>query len=323
MTSCQLSARSHWYSSTSSTWWRTENAGRRSALGAARRVRGRLRPCMGHLLRGRIGIVLEARAGPAARRKGRKRRSGLARLEFERGAVDAVTQAGGLPRPIGKDVAEVSFTAGAAHLRPGHEVGAVFVLADGGTGRRLVEARPARTGLELGGGGEQRLAAAHAAEGAGALFPIEWRGARRLGAVLAGDVVLLGGQLAAPLGIRLDDFVGSDRGLLGHGTRPGVVESGVGNRWHPIMTAAGAGFESEAFQVFVSAGGRCSDPMNCRQLEYWTSHTRKTVCTCNTAGSCGLYISSQRLRSRLRLLGSLTHISLCCSMIIVKLRFLM
>src|SRR5262245_49480997 len=149
MTSCQLSARSQAYSSTSSTWWRTENTGRRSATGGAGRLRGRLRPCMGHLFRGRERT---RQAGRLSRKRWRRRgarggASGPCGLELERRAVDAVAQTRAVARPIREDVAEVSLAARTAHLGALHEVGAVCVLADEVAVGRLVEAGPARARL--------------------------------------------------------------------------------------------------------------------------------------------------------------------------------
>jgi hypothetical protein len=61
----------------------------------------------------------------------RRRASGVARLEIERGAVDAIPEAGGLGRAVREDVAEVGLAAGAAYLRAAHEERAILVLADG------------------------------------------------------------------------------------------------------------------------------------------------------------------------------------------------
>src|SRR5215207_4081670 len=61
MTSCQLGARSHAYSSTSSTPWQTENCGRRSAMGGSWRLIGRVNPCIDKVLV--VGIGLRATAG--------------------------------------------------------------------------------------------------------------------------------------------------------------------------------------------------------------------------------------------------------------------
>src|SRR6185436_10720040 len=105
----------------------------------------------------------------------RRRASGVARLEIERGAVDAIPEAGGLGRAIWEDVAEVGLAAGAAYLRAAHEERAVLMLAAGARVRRLVEAWPAGAGVELGVGGKQRLAATHAHVEPRALLFVERR----------------------------------------------------------------------------------------------------------------------------------------------------
>ena len=72
----------------------------------------------------------------------------------------------------------------------------------------VVEARPAGAALELLLRLEQRLPAARAGERAGALLVIERAASRPLGAVLAHDVVLLGRQQLAPLGVGMGDRIG-------------------------------------------------------------------------------------------------------------------
>src|SRR5262245_8935911 len=88
--------------------------------------------------------------------------------------------------------------AAAMHLRADHAVAAVLGRLDG-VGHGVVEARPAGAALELPLGDEQRLVTAGAGERAGAFLEIERAAARRLGAVLAHDGVLLGRQQLAPL----------------------------------------------------------------------------------------------------------------------------
>src|SRR5262245_17517686 len=76
------------------------------------------------------------------------------RLELEGDPVDAVAQAGGR-RAVGEHVAQMAAAAAAMHLGAHHAVAAVLGgLHGAGLGR--VEARPARTALELGLGDEQR-----------------------------------------------------------------------------------------------------------------------------------------------------------------------
>src|ERR1700730_8964342 len=68
---------------------------------------------------------------------------------------------------------------------------------------RRGEARPASTGVELRVRGEERRPATNAAVASRALFIPIGTGERAFGAVLAGDVVLLGRELGAPLGLAL------------------------------------------------------------------------------------------------------------------------
>src|SRR5438445_13185776 len=77
-------------------------------------------------------------------------RSSLLRLrvQLDRGAVDAVAQAGWLGAVV-KDVAQVPAAIRARDLGPDHEVRVVRRLLDGSSLRRGVEARPATVGIEL------------------------------------------------------------------------------------------------------------------------------------------------------------------------------
>ena len=86
------------------------------------------------------------------------------------------------------------------HFGAGHAPAAIDGVL-GGAGDRVVEARPAGAALELYLALEQRCIAADAREGAGAVLDEQRATARTLGAVVAHDAVLLGGQALAPLGI--------------------------------------------------------------------------------------------------------------------------
>src|SRR6185295_17293800 len=130
---------------------------------------------------------------------------GLVRRERERAAVHAVARAGRL-RPIRKDVPQMRVACCAAHFGAPHEERAVVVLAHGAFCDRCEKARPAGARFEFGGGRKQRRAAGDAVEHALALFLIERAGEGALGAVLAGDMILLGCELLAPFGIGLDHF---------------------------------------------------------------------------------------------------------------------
>ena len=70
----------------------------------------------------------------------------------------------------------------------------------------LIEAWPARPGIELVIGFEQRMAATDAVIGSGILAPVIFAGERPVGAVFAGDVLLLVGQLRTPFFIGFRNF---------------------------------------------------------------------------------------------------------------------
>src|SRR4029077_17763742 len=100
-------------------------------------------------------------------------------------------------------------------------VGAVGVAEE--TGPRIVKPRPAGAALEFLLRGEQRLAAAGAEERAGAFLVIERAAARPLGAVLAHDVILLGGQELAPLRVGVGHGILFGVRLRAHGHAPVVM----------------------------------------------------------------------------------------------------
>src|SRR5271154_31553 len=123
------------------------------------------------------------------------------RLEIGGEAVDAIAQMR-RRRAILEDMAEMRTAARAMHLGARHAPAAV----DGRRHRarhRIVEARPTGAAVELPGRFEQRLAAARAGKDAGALFIVERATAGALGAVLARDRILLGGEQRAPFGLRM------------------------------------------------------------------------------------------------------------------------
>src|SRR5262245_33646997 len=127
------------------------------------------------------------------------------RLEVHGDAIDAVAQVR-RRRAVLEYVAEMAAAAAAMHLGAHHAVAAVLGALHRARDR-IVEARPAGAALELLLGDEQRLAAARAGEGAGALLVIERAAAGGLGAVAAQDVVLLGREQAAPLLVGVGDRV--------------------------------------------------------------------------------------------------------------------
>ena len=81
--------------------------------------------------------------------------------ESERRAVDAVPHPGG-SRAVVEDVSEMGPAPGASHLSPHHPVGDVPVLGHVLIRGGRAEARPTRTGVELGLGGEEGAVAADA-----------------------------------------------------------------------------------------------------------------------------------------------------------------
>src|SRR5262249_41299225 len=123
-------------------------------------------------------------------------------VEPQGGGVDAVAQPG-RRRAVVEDVPQVGVAAAAGHLGPPHQPGVVLVRLDDAVGGRLPEAGPTGPGGDLGGGVEQRLPAADAAVDAGLLGRPVRAGEGALRALLPGDVVLLGGELPAPLLVRL------------------------------------------------------------------------------------------------------------------------
>src|SRR5690606_20537486 len=127
--------------------------------------------------------------------KGRAGRS--LRLELERHAVHAVALAGRL-RAVVEDMAEMAAAARAMHLGADH---AEAVIRGGGNRilARRPEAGPAATGVELGVGIEQHLAAAGAEETARPEFAVERAGMRPLGGMLAQHGILFRRQSAPPL----------------------------------------------------------------------------------------------------------------------------
>src|SRR5256885_14468361 len=117
----------------------------------------------------------------------------------------------------------------AVHFRAASEQGPILARADRPR-ERLKEARPARAAVELGVRRKQRLAAARAAEGAGACFVIEGTGPGALGAILAQHLVGLGRELAAPVGVRL-----LQRKLFLRGHAPAAHSSGASSSATVVM----------------------------------------------------------------------------------------
>src|SRR5688572_3286662 len=141
---------------------------------------------------------LKASADAAASRADTFARASGHALEIERAGVDAVAQARRL-RPVLEHVTEMAAARGAHHLGARHPVARVRLGDHAVQRRRLVEARPAASRLELRVGAEELGAAARTAVHAvGVLVPIR-AGERALRAFVAQDLVLLGRESLAPL----------------------------------------------------------------------------------------------------------------------------
>src|SRR5581483_8745700 len=106
---------------------------------------------------------------------------------------------------------EVRVAGRAAHLDPAHAVARVDLGLDRGVVRRLEEARPAGSRVELGVRAEQLGAAGAAAEDAVLLDEVEVAGPRRLGRRAAQDRVAVGVQLLPPLLVGLTNLLHTDQ----------------------------------------------------------------------------------------------------------------
>src|SRR5438132_6006104 len=115
----------------------------------------------------------------------------------------------------------------AEHLCAPHKQAVVRVELDIGGVYRLVEARPARPGLELGAGAEQLGPAGGAAVGAVRLGVDVFTAERRLGPLLPQHVVLRRRQLAPPFVVLLCLCR-----RFGHALSLGAAASGAG--WQAV-----------------------------------------------------------------------------------------
>src|SRR5258708_3586754 len=131
---------------------------------------------------------------------------GLLRLQLQRRRVDAVALAGGVGTVV-EDVAKVPAAPLADDLGALHEEAVVRAQLDVLEVLGLVEAGPARTGLELGLAVEQLRATSCAGIGPIAVLVDVFAGEGPLGALLTKDVVLLGRQLRLPLLFGLFDLL--------------------------------------------------------------------------------------------------------------------
>src|SRR6185312_13691966 len=137
-------------------------------------------------------------------------RLGSRRRKRQRQPVHAVAQAGRRGAVV-KHVPEMAAAAPAVHFGAVDSHGGIGA-GQHGVGQRLVEARPTSAALELGLGIEQRQGAAGAAKRAGTVFVEQRRTTRRLGALLAQDVVDVGAQPLPPFGIGEVHLVGGSPG---------------------------------------------------------------------------------------------------------------
>jgi hypothetical protein len=126
-------------------------------------------------------------------------------FEVEGGGVDAVELAGGVGA-VGEDMTEVAAALGTGNFDATHAEGAVVMEVDGVFGEGLEETGPAGSGLELGVGFEEGSVAGGAVVEAVGVVIDEGAGEGAFGALLAEDVILLGGELLAPLGIGFGGF---------------------------------------------------------------------------------------------------------------------
>ena len=104
-------------------------------------------------------------------------------MKVECGSIHAIALPGGL-RAVVKDVAEMAAAPAAMHFRAGHEETAVRLCLDRLLDRRR-ETRPPGSAIELGIGGEQRLAATGAVVDALAVLLVERARTGAFGSVLA------------------------------------------------------------------------------------------------------------------------------------------
>ena len=113
-------------------------------------------------------------------------------------------------RAIIENVSQMRVTPSARYGRP-HTETRVFRLRNIFPGNRLPKTWPARAGIELGLGREERRITADASIDSSLVQIPVGTGIRHLGIGPAGDVKGISGELSPPLGVALDDFLHSDR----------------------------------------------------------------------------------------------------------------
>ena len=130
--------------------------------------------------------------------------------EAQSGFVDAIAESGGR-RAVVEHVAQVGVAQAAQDFGAVHEEAVVGLGVDvfGGDGRGV--AGPAGAGIELGGGAEERVAAADAAVESGGFRLIVGAGEGRVGGAAARGPILLRGELAAPVAVGMRDLLADGR----------------------------------------------------------------------------------------------------------------
>src|SRR4051812_22693514 len=108
-------------------------------------------------------------------------------------------------RAVVEHVAEMAAAAGAMDLVADHSVAAV-ARGFNGVRQRIVEAWPAGATLKLFLRHEQRLTASDACKRSVPFLIVQRATSRRFGAMTAQDVVLFGGEQAAPLLVGMSDW---------------------------------------------------------------------------------------------------------------------
>src|SRR3972149_6036326 len=129
----------------------------------------------------------------------------LPRLKVQRAGIDAVALSRGF-RPVVEDVPQVGVALGAQRLDAAHPVAQVVFGTYRLRAHRLPETGPAGAGLIFRVRDKQCIAATDAVIDAGLLLQVVCSRERRLGGLLPGDGVLLGGGLLPPVGGGLSEL---------------------------------------------------------------------------------------------------------------------
>src|SRR5690554_2707560 len=133
--------------------------------------------------------------------------------ELEGKRVHAVPVAGGGSEAVGEHVAQVRSAVGAAHLGTGHPERVVLEQLNCFGAHRLVEARPAASGIKLGAALEQFRVAGRTGECSGAFLVEQLTRPRAFCPRLAEHFVTLSSEFFAPLFFGLLHLVSHDSSL--------------------------------------------------------------------------------------------------------------